>query len=87
MILKREDLRVAGRIVSTSTEGVVCDTSQVFSEDYVKKYNNVPQFRTNGFQSSINDKFLQLYSSLNNKVDSSVTSEAIPIEWLNDILI
>ena len=40
MILKREDLKVAGRIVSTSTEGVVCDASQVFSEDYIKKYTD-----------------------------------------------
>lgn len=87
MILKREDLKVAGRIVSTSTEGVVCDASQVFSEDYIKKYNNAPQFRTDGFQSSINDKVLQLYTSINNKVNSYVISEAIPTEWLNDNLI
>ena len=46
MNIKREDLKVAGRIVSTSTEGVVCDSSQVFSEDYVKKYGRQPQFST-----------------------------------------
>lgn len=48
MIIKREDLKVAGRIVSTSTEGVVCDSSQVFSEDYVNKYGRQPQFSTDG---------------------------------------
>ena len=60
MNIKREDLKVAGRIVSTSTEGVVCDSSQVFSEDYVKKYGRQPQFSTDGFQSTINDKLIEL---------------------------
>lgn len=60
MIIKREYLKVAGRIVSTSTEGIVCDSSQVFSEDYVKKYGRQPQFSTDGLQSTINDKLIEL---------------------------
>lgn len=39
---KKEDTVIYGRIVSASTEGVVCDASQVFSDDYIKKYNNSP---------------------------------------------
>ena len=60
----KEDIVVYGRIVSGSTEGVACDASQVFSDDYIKKYNNSPQFKTDGFQSSINDKLIQLYSNV-----------------------
>lgn len=87
MILKREDLKVAGRIVSTSTEGVVCDSSQVFSEDYVNKYKKDPQFSTDGFQSTINDKLIELYKSIQNDVKNSVKTESITIKWLNDNLI
>ena len=87
MILKREDLKVAGRIVSTSTEGVVCDSSQVFSEDYVNKYEKDPQFSTDGFQSTINDKLIELYKSIQNDVKNSVKTESITIKWLNDNLI
>lgn len=87
MILKREDLKVAGRIVSTSTEGIVCDSSQVFSEDYVNKYGRQTQFSTDGFQSTINDKLIELYKSIQNDVKNSVKTESITTEWLNDNLI
>lgn len=87
MIIKREDLKVTGRIVSTSTEGVVCDSSQVFSEDYVNKYEKDPQFSTDGFQSTINDKLIELYKSIQNDVKNSVKTESITIKWLNDNLI
>lgn len=87
MKITREDLRVAGRLVATSTEGVICDASQVYSEDYVNKYNRLPQFKTNGYQSSINDKVLELYTSIKDRVDSTVINEAIPEEWLKNNLI
>lgn len=87
MNIKREDLKVAGRIVSISTEGVVCDSSQVFSEDYVKKYGRQPQFSTDGFQSTINDKLIELYKSIQNDVKNSIKTESITTEWLNDNLI
>ena len=83
MIIKREDLKVAGRIVSTSTECVVCDSSQVFSEDYVKKYGRQPQFSTDGFQSTINDKLIELYKSIQNDVKNSVKTESITTNAIN----
>ena len=87
MNIKKEDLKVAGRIVSISTEGVVCDSSQVFSEDYVNKYGKQSQFSTDGFQSTINDKLIELYKSIQNDVKNSVKTESITIKWLNDNLI
>ena len=87
MNIKREDLKVAGRIVSTSTGGAGCDSSQVFSEDQVKKYGRQPQFSTDGFQSTINDKLIELYKSIYNDVKNSVKTESITIEWLNNNLI
>lgn len=83
---KKEDIVIYGRIVSASTEGVVCDASQVFSDDYIKKYNNFPQFKTNGSQSSINDKLIQLYSDMDEEIKNQVDT-AIPEEWLNKNLI
>lgn len=87
MNAKREDLKVAGRIVSVSTEGVVCDASQVYSEDYVDRYKRNPQFATDGFQSSINDKLVEVYTNLKQKIETSNSAEAIAIEWLNNNLI
>ena len=75
MIIKREDLKVAGRIVSTSTEGVVCDSSQVFSEDYVNKYGRQPQFSTDGFQSTINDKLIELYKSIQKDISLNMQNQ------------
>lgn len=86
MNIKREDLKVAGRIVSASTEGVVADASQIYSEDYVAKYKN-SQFSANGFQSDINDKLIEMYINLKQKIDSSASAEAISISWLNSNLI
>lgn len=87
MIAKREDLKVAGRIVAVSTEGVVADASQLYSEDYISKYGKNSQFSTDGFQSSINDKFVEQFQNLKQKIDSSVSAGAISIEWLNTNLI
>lgn len=83
---KKEDTVIYGRIVSASTEGVVCDASQVFSDDYIKKYNNSQQFKTDGSQSSINDKLIQLYSDMDEEIKNQVDT-AIPEEWLNKNLI
>lgn len=83
---KKEDIVIYGRIVSASTEGVVCDASQVFSDDYIKKYNNSPQFKTDGSQSSINDKLIQLYSDMDEEIKNQVDT-AIPTEKLNEIFV
>lgn len=84
-----EDIKVMGRIVSMSTEGIVADAEQIF-DDYMTKYVET------GKQSDINQYLNLEVSKLEDKVSEmkgtidgtpSEETDAIPLLWLEGKLV
>lgn len=97
MDTKREDLKIYGKIVSASTEGVVAEAEQIYDDSATTYVNDGKQNSINKYFKTKQDQVITGMNSLNNKYDSvkrqydSVKRQydeiqPIPIDNLSQIL-
>lgn len=90
MDTKREDLKIYGKIVSTSTEGVVAEAEQIYDDSATTYVNDGKQNSINKYFKTKQDQVIADISSLKDKQDSIKYQydeiQPIPIDNLSQIL-
>lgn len=90
MELNNEDLKIYGKIVSTSTEGVVAEAEQIYDDSATTYVNDGKQNSINKYFKSKQDQVIADISSLKDKQDSIKYQydeiQPIPIDNLSQIL-
>ncbi len=90
MELNNEDLKIYGKIVSVSTEGVVAEAEQIY-DDYATTYvNDGKQNSINKYFKTKQDQVITDMNSLKGKYDSLKYQydeiQSIPMDNLSQIL-
>ena len=90
MELNNEDLKIYGKIVSTSTEGVVAEAEQIYDNSATTYVNDGKQNSINKYFKTKQDQVIADISSLKDKQDSIKYQydeiQPIPIDNLSQIL-
>lgn len=85
-----EDLKIYGKIVSTSTEGVVAEAEQIYDDSATTYVNDGKQNSINKYFKTKQDQVIADISSLKDKQDSIKYQydeiQPIPIDNLSQIL-
>lgn len=85
-----EDLKIYGKIVSTSTEGVVAEAEQIYDNSATTYVNDGKQNSINKYFKTKQDQVIADISSLKDKQDSIKYQydeiQPIPIDNLSQIL-
>lgn len=90
MEINNEDLKIYGKIVSASTEGVVAEAEQIYDDSATTYVNDGKQNSINKYFKSKQDQVIADISSLKDKQDSIKYQydeiQPIPIDNLSQIL-
>lgn len=90
MELNNEDLKIYGKIVSASTEGVVAEAEQIYDDSATTYVNDGKQNSINKYFKTKQDQVIADISSLKDKQDSIKYQydeiQPIPIDNLSQIL-
>ena len=90
MDTKREDLKIYGKIVSTSTEGVVAEAEQIYDDSATTYVNDGKQNSINKYFKTKQDQVITDINSLKGKYDSLKYQydeiQSIPMDNLSQIL-
>lgn len=90
MELNNEDLKIYGKIVSMSTEGVVAEAEQIYDDSATTYVNDGKQNSINKYFKTKQDQVIADISSLKDKQDSIKYQydeiQPIPIDNLSQIL-
>lgn len=90
MEIKNEDLKIYGKIVSVSTEGVVAEAEQIYDDSATKYAGNGKQSSINKYFKTKQDQVITDINSLKDKQDSIKHQydeiQSIPMDSLSQIL-
>ena len=90
MEINNEDLKIYGKIVSASTEGVVAEAEQIYDDSATTYVNDGKQNSINKYFKTKQDQVIADISSLKDKQDSIKYQydeiQPIPIDNLSQIL-
>ena len=90
MELKNEDLKIYGKIVSVSTEGVVAEAEQIYDDSATTYVNDGKQNSINKYFKTKQDQVITDINSLKGKYDSLKYQydeiQSIPMDNLSQIL-
>lgn len=90
MKLNNEDLKIYGKIVSASTEGVVAEAEQIYDNSATTYVNDGKQNSINKYFKTKQDQVITGMNSLNDKYDSVKHQydeiQPIPIDNLSQML-
>ena len=85
-----EDLKIYGKIVSASTEGVVAEAEQIYDDSATTYVNDGKQNSINKYFKTKQDQVITDINSLNGKYDSLKYQydeiQSIPMDNLSQIL-
>ena len=82
-----EDLKIYGKIVSASTEGVVADALQLYDDGMLKYVNTGRQNDINQYFKNKVDVLTDNVYNINTRIDNINDSEGIPLSILSQILV
>ena len=90
MEIKNEDLKIYGKIVSVSTEGVVAEAEQIYDDSATTYVNDGKQNSINKYFKTKQDQVITDINSLKGKYDSLKYQydeiQSIPMDNLSQIL-
>ena len=90
MELNNEDLKIYGKIVSTSTEGIVAEAEQIYDDSATTYVNDGKQNSINKYFKTKQEQVIADINSLKDKQDSIKYQydeiQPIPIDNLSQIL-
>lgn len=90
MELNNEDLKIYGKIVSVSTEGVVAEAEQIYDDSAITYVNDGKQNSINKYFKTKQDQVITDMNSLKGKYDSLKYQydeiQSIPMDNLSQIL-
>ena len=90
MEIKNEDLKIYGKIVSVSTEGVVAGAEQIYDDSATMYVNDGKQNSINKYFKTKQDQVITDINSLKGKYDSLKYQydeiQSIPMDNLSQIL-
>lgn len=90
MELNNEDLKIYGKIVSASTEGVVAEAEQIYDDSATTYVNDGKQNSINKYFKTKQDQVITDINSLKGKYDSLKYQydkiQSIPMDNLSQIL-
>lgn len=90
MELNNEDLKIYGKIVSVSTEGVVAEAEQIYDDSATTYVNDGKQNSINKYFKTKQDQVITDINSLKGKYDSLKYQydeiQSIPMDNLSQIL-